>query len=243
MNREEYEKTYRTEKSFWWFVAKRHLVERWVEQSLEGRPGRILDLGCGTGASLEALSKLGEAYGLDSAAAALECASRRGLPGIVAGQASRIPFAGQTFEVVTALDLLEHLAEDQPVLAEALRVLKPGGWLLITVPAYPWLWGAHDQALGHRRRYRRRELQKRLGEAGFASIRLAHFFGLVFPMILPVRIGQKWWGSSEETISYEPWPPLNRALLAVAEAELRLLDFLPLPFGTTLVALAQKPEV
>ena len=243
MNRDEYEKTYRTEKSFWWFVAKRRLVERWVARCLADGPGRVLDLGCGTGANLEALARQSEAYGLDSESAALECASRRRLPGLVAGLAGGIPFAADAFAVVTALDLLEHLEDDRRVLAEVFRVLRPGGWFLITVPAYPWLWGAHDLALGHCRRYRRAELAQKLSAAGFRPTRVVHFFGLFFPLMLPVRLGQKRWGSPEETISYEPWPPLNRLLLAAAGAEIRLLDRRSLPFGTTLVGLAQKPGV
>ena len=243
MNREEFEKTYRTEKSFWWFVAKRSLAVRWVARCLAAGPGRILDLGCGAGASLEAFAGLGEAYGLDSERAALECASRRQAFGLAAGQAGRIPFAADAFAVVTALDLIEHLEDDRQVLAEAFRVLQPGGWLLVTVPAYPWLWSAHDLVLKHRRRYRKAELGQKLLAAGFRLARLVHFFGLFFPLMLPVRIGQKRWGSPEETISYEPWPPLNRLLLALARAEVRLLDHLALPFGTTLVGLAQKPGV
>jgi SAM-dependent methyltransferase len=241
MNRDEYEKTYRTEESFWWFVAKRRLVERWAARCLSFGRGRILDLGCGTGANLEALARQSEAYGLDSESAALECASRRQLAGLCAAQAGRVPFAAGSFGLVTALDLLEHLQDDQGVLAEAWRVLQPGGWFLVTVPAYPWLWGAHDLALGHRRRYRREELRAKLAGAGFRLVRVVHFFGLFFPFMLPVRIGQKRWGSPEETISYEPWSPLNRLLLRVAEAEVRLLDRFALPFGTTLVGLAQKP--
>ena len=243
MNRDEYEKTYRTEETFWWFVAKRRLVVRWAARVVPAGQGRILDLGCGTGANLEALARRSEAYGLDSERAALECASRRPVPGLCAGQAGRLPFAAGSFELVTALDLLEHLEDDDRVLAEAFRVLKPGGWFLVTVPAYPGLWGAHDLALGHRRRYRRGEVREKLAAAGFRPERVVHFFGLFFPLMLLVRIGQKRWGNPQQTISYEPWPALNRLLLGMAEAEVRLLDYLSPPFGTTLVGLAQKPQV
>ena len=241
MNREEYEKTYRTEKSFWWFVAKRRLVEALAERALGGRGGRILDLGCGTGANLEALGRRGEAFGVDLAAEALECSSRRGLTALAAGNARRLPFREESFDLVTALDLLEHLEDDAAVLAEAFRVLRPGGWFLATTPAYPWLWGAHDLALGHQRRYRRSELGARLKQAGFLPGRLSYFFGMLFPALLPVRLWQKRWGNPEETVSYEPWPPLNRALLAACLIELKLNSWISLPFGTTLVALAQKP--
>jgi SAM-dependent methyltransferase len=141
-----------------------------------------------------------------------------------------------------ALDLFEHLEDDHAAAAELFRVLRPGGRLLVTVPAHPFLWGAHDLALGHQRRYSRRSLEKLLADSGFAVRRMTHFMGFLFPVLLPGKLWQKRFGNPAETISYE-WPSaMNRLLLGLVDLERQWLRRGSLPLGTTLAAVAEKPE-
>jgi SAM-dependent methyltransferase len=236
----EYAKMYGAERRFWWFVAKEDLVSVLARKWLPAE-GLFLDLGCGTGANLDRVRGRGRWIGLDAGAEALRFCAERGLPELARAEAGRLPFGAETFDGAMALDLFEHLLDDAAAAAELGRVLRPGGRLLVTVPAYPGLFGAHDHALGHRRRYRGADLRRLLADAGLRLVHAGHFLGLLFPLMLPVRLWQKRHGSRAETISYD-WPPaLNRLLLAAAALELRLFAKRPLPFGTTLFAVAEKP--
>ncbi len=241
MDRHEYEKMYRTEKTYFWFVAKQRLIERLAAKYTANDDKIILlDIGCGTGANLESLGRFRDAWGLDHSEPALECCTRRGLTRLVRGSAGKLPLEDDTFELACLLDIIEHLPDDMAALAEAYRVLTPGGCLLVTVPAYPLLWGSHDRAMGHIRRYRKTDLAHMLRGSGFELVRLTHFMGLLFPLLLPVRLLQKRLGSDTRTISYDLPDPLNRLLMRITDIERRLLDRLDMPFGTSLVAVCRK---
>jgi SAM-dependent methyltransferase len=237
---DEYAKMYRAETEFWWFAGKGRLMTalaaRWLAESGPG-----LDVGCGTGANLERMRGRGDWTGLDASAEALTFCAERGHGALVAGDAGRLPFATGSFTGVTALDLLEHLGDDAAAAAELYRVLRPGGRLIVTVPAYPGLWSAHDEAMGHVRRYRRAGLRRLLSGAGFEVRWLSYFLFFLAGPMAAVKLGQRRWGNPSETMSYT-WPGwINRGLLVIVEAEVRLMRFLPLPAGTTLVAVGEKP--
>jgi SAM-dependent methyltransferase len=235
----EFAKMHRAEQRFWWFVGKGRLVKDLAEQWLD--PGGVhLDAGCGTGANLELLGDSGTWLGLDYSAEALRWCADRGRRGLVLGDCGRLPFPDRSFAGAAALDLLEHLPDDAAAAAELHRVLKPGGRLLVTVPAHPFLWGSHDRALGHHRRYRKAELMSLLSRGGFHILRIDHFMGLLFPAMLAVRLLQRADRRDPDTISYD-WPEsINRLLLGIVDLERRLFKWRAPPFGTTLVAVAQK---
>ncbi len=240
MKAREYEKMYAAERGFWWFAGKGLLVERWAGRYFE-QGGDFLDVGCGTGANLERLGELGRWTGADLSDEALGFCARRGRARLVRCRASELPFADGSFHGATALDVLEHMEDDRAAAAELFRVLRPGGRLIVTVPAHPFLFGPHDLALGHLRRYHGDGLGKLLEKAGFALARRTHFMGSIFPAMAAGKFWQRLFGGSDDTMSYE-WPGvLNSALLGVISAETRMLDRLSLPFGTTLAAAAEKP--
>jgi len=237
---EEYEKMRRAETRFWWFVGKGRLIEDWAGRWFRSG-GDYLDAGCGTGANLSRLSGLGRWWGLDSESAALGFSSGLGHGSLVQGDVCRLPFSESGFDGALALDLFEHLDDDRSAALELFRVLRPGACLLVTVPCYPWLFGAHDLAMGHLRRYRRRELHSLLCGAGFEVERLTHFMGLLFPLFLAGRLWQKFFGDRERTISYD-WPGcLNRIFLSILKLETAWLRVRDMPAGTTLAAAARKP--
>src|SRR5947209_905957 len=161
-----YEQHFRLENHHWWFVGRRQLVLQQLARHGGSSPGPILDLGCGTGGMLPHLQRFSAAIGLDSAEEAAAGCRRRGVP-FVLGWGSRLPFESGAFGTVAALDVIEHVPDDLAILREMFRVLRPGGLLLITVPAYQFLWSQHDVFNHHQRRYRRRGLKRLITGAGF----------------------------------------------------------------------------
>ena len=149
----------------------------------------------------------------------------------------------ESMEVSWAVHVLEHVEDDQEALAEMWRVLKPGGVLIATLPAYPWLWSSHDEILGHWRRYRRREVKAKLQEAGFRVELLTYAVSAVLPAILAVRLAER--------IRHKPTrpgqsglivlpPPLNRVLIGLLDLERRLIPRTGLPWGSSLVVVGRK---
>src|SRR5689334_1528617 len=141
MNSEEYERMYRLEDTYWWFVGRHHLVQTFLREKYGDRTDlRILDIGCGTGAMSRKLAAHGTVTSADFSPLALDFSRRRGITQLCAADAMRLPFRERSFDVIVALDILEHLPDDQAALSEFQRVLKPGGRVIATVPAYKSLW-------------------------------------------------------------------------------------------------------
>jgi len=246
MNPAEYAKMYDLEDTYWWFQGRKRIVARMLDALPVFRAGgaRILDLGCGTGLMLAYLNSRHWSVGLDFSPLALVFSRRRGLQRLVQADAERLPVAPESFDLITALDLTEHVERDDLLLAEAHRVLRPGGGLVLSVPAHPFLWSDHDEALYHFRRYRRGELRARIQEAGFRVTRLSYCITFTFPIIVAFRWLQRLRGKSPRPkthlIKLPPWA--NRIILASVELEAFLLKCTNLPFGVTLVAVAEKPR-
>src|SRR3954454_19672450 len=173
----------------WWFVGRREILLRLLAHHLggSGSDREILDVGCGTGTMLGYLSAFGTARGIDADDSAVDYARRRGATAdhVPPGP---LPFSDASFDLVTALDVLEHIADDRAALAEMRRVLRPGGTLLLTVPAYEFLWGPQDEISHHERRYVARALRARLRAADVRIDRLTYFNTLLFPPIAAIRL-------------------------------------------------------
>ena len=166
------------EGSHWWFVGRRAILESFLKpicSSLITRHSslRILDVGCGTGANIEMLSQYGEAEGVDVSDDALEFCRRKGLK-VQKGLAETLPYEDETFELTTALDVVEHLDDDIAGLKEMFRVTKGGGYSLIFVPAFMWLWGVQDDISNHRIRYTKKQMVERLQTAGYTVERATY---------------------------------------------------------------------
>lgn len=230
------------EGDYWWFVARRRLALALLQTYLPEISGPILDAGCGTGALLQELKAQGTAIGVDVAREALLLTRQRGAFPVVQARLEALPFRQAAFQVAFALDVLEHLPEERPALLELHRVLQVGGYLIVSVPAYSWLWSKHDVALAHYRRYTARALRARLGEAGFQVRTLSYSLGVLLPVIALMR----WFdrlrpGAPAATVLPVPlW--LNRALIRLQDWETRWLLHRRLPFGVSLVAVAQRTE-
>src|ERR1039457_6357501 len=191
MNDCEHQQMYELESFYWWFVARRKLIQDIIAGGHQfPEDTTILDIGCGTGLNNELLSQFGRVFGADCSEHALNFSRNRGIENLVLSNAEELNFANETFHLVTALDVLEHVDDDLRALSEIWRVTKPGGLLVITVPAYGFLWSEHDEALHHRRRYTAHALRNKLTNAGFEVDRSTYFISLLFFPILLMRIAQ-----------------------------------------------------
>jgi len=235
----------RVERNHWWFTGRRLILKSFLAQII-GQAGRqnakskILDVGCGTGANLELLSEFGESEGVDVSVEALSFCKQRGLDRVKLGAAEELPYADQSFDLVTGLDVVEHLDDDVAGLREMHRVLKPGGHALLFVPAFMFLWGVQDDISNHRRRYTKQGLRRVVEQAGFAVERLTYvnitFFGPILLGRLLMRItGLK--PASENNLTVGA---LNGVLGRIFGAERFALRQMNLPFGVSLVCVARR---
>lgn len=246
MEHDEYRKMYELEDFYWWFAGRRHLVRRILAGFLAERraPGRltILDAGCGTGAGLDNIESFGTVVGADAFADALEFCRRRGKGRLLHTSLEEPGIASDSVDVVTMLDVLEHIDDDRAALRSLFRVLRPGGKLLLTVPAYPFLWSDHDVALHHKRRYVAADLTARVREAGFLVRRRSGLVASFLPMIVVFRLLQKLRPSPAPAASFVVLPPaLNALFRVILVGEVELSRLLPLPFGSTIYLVAEKP--
>jgi SAM-dependent methyltransferase len=243
VNPEEYGRMYDAEERQWWYAGMRAISLALLSPALAERPGsaRILDAGCGTGHNLRHLSRFGRAVGVDLSDDALRFCRVRGA---AAAKASllELPFPDATFDCVTSFDVLYHrwVADDHAAVAELARVLRPGGLLLVRVPALRVLWGAHDEAVHSRHRYTRGEVKALLRAAGLEVVRASYGNTLLFPLLAARRTLDRITGRHGSDVAFLP-APLERAFRALLEVEARLIRRVSLPVGASVFALARRP--
>ena len=240
MNFDEYDRMREAEDTYWWFVARRNLALDLLRTHAP-QAHRILDLGCGTGALLGALPPDSWAVGVDFSARALEHSHARGLPRLVHGDGRRLPFCDAAFDAVISLDTIEHIDDHEAAAAEIARVLKPGGTAVINVPAFPWLWGPHDVALMHCRRYTRPQVRQLLTGAGLHVQRLTYSVFLLFPVVVARRVWEKTRPGPAEVRLPAVSSGQNERLMRLMDLEARMIHRLNLPWGSSVVAVVQKP--
>lgn len=232
MEEQIYPLMYEVEEHHWWFRGRRAVIEVLLAKA-ELPPGaRTLDAGCGTGRNLELYRSVGPAEGVDPMPQAVEFCRRRGLEGVVQGGAEALPFEDGRFDLVAATDVLEHMTDDDAALREMHRVTAPGGALLVTVPAYMWLWSAEDERLHHHRRYSLRGLRRTALAAGWDLVFGTHFnLVLLPPIALSRKLPRR--GSPRAELERTPrW--LDGALSAPMRVEGRLIEAgLRLPAGVS----------
>ncbi len=244
MRAAELAKMFELEDTYWWFVARRELVRELVlHYGARASDLTIIDVGCGTGATLAALDDLGMAVGIDRSPQALHYCQRRGLKRLLLATAEALPLGSQVADVVLALDILEHIRDDGATVRELARLLRPGGLLIVTVPAVPELWSEHDEALDHLRRYRAKRLRHILARAGFRIEKLTPVIALLLPPIAVLRLIQRLLPrrrGSPETAFIVPPRPVNWLLTTLLRLERYWLRHFPLPVGVSLVAVARR---
>lgn len=247
MEAEEYATIYALEQRHWWYVGMLRNSLRLLRQQLAASgPLRVLDAGCGTGGALLALSALGTAAGFDYSPIALGFCRRRGLATVARGTVTHVPFRSGAFDAVTCFEVLYHAAvpDDLEALREFARVLKPGGVLLLRLPAFEWLRSSHDAMVHTRHRYTAGEVRAKLAAAGLEPLRVTYANALLFPLVAAVRLVQRLLGRGHAKASdvQETSPLVNAVLLRVLALEGALLARTDMPLGLTVLALARKPR-
>jgi SAM-dependent methyltransferase len=242
----------RVEESHWWFAGRRSIIKSFLARlvsDLKSRsagsgqsPLNILDVGCGTGANLEMLSEFGEAEGVDVSPDALSFCRARGLQKVKEGEAERLPYEDNAFDIVTGLDVVEHLDNDLAGLREMRRVLRRDGHALLFVPAFMFLWGVQDDISHHRRRYTLAGLKQVVRQAGFEVERASYVNISFFAPILLGRVLMRVTGFRPESENNITIGFLNGLLGRVFGAESLALRYLNFPFGVSIICVARKTE-
>jgi SAM-dependent methyltransferase len=247
MRQELYEKYSRIEERHWWFIGRKRILLSLIHDSLvpvERARRRILDVGCGTGGMLASLQAFGEVEGIDSDPSAIAFCHERGISSAKLADSPPIPFPDHAFDLVTSFDVLEHVDDDAGLLSEVHRVLAPGGIFVVAVPAYEMLWGQQDELAHHRRRYRARDLSRRLARSNLEPRKVSYFNTFLFPPIAAIRLGRRLTrrGSSPSSSDFDLTSEgkLNDLLARVFSAEAPLVKRCGFPFGVSIVAVAQS---
>lgn len=224
-----------------WFEGRRRLVDSLLERSGVSSGALVLDLGCGTGHNLARLLKAGyRAVGVERLD--VDFAANRDLAGacLIRSSVETLPLADATFDAVLLLDVIEHV-DDRVVLAEATRVLRPGGVIILTVPALPGLWSYRDVSAGHRRRYTFAGLRRAIQDAGLDVVELRYCQFLLLPLLVASRILARLVPGMRDR-EERPGPIVNALFTKAVRLESWLANRHPLPVGSSLAAIARKPR-
>lgn len=240
-----YEQFAKLEEGHFWFKGRRTIFFDLIERSLDGRNDlQILEVGCGAGGMLAPLSAFGQVHGLDIAHDYMQYCKHRGHERLVTGSGYELPFKDGTFDLVALFDVIEHIEDDQRVLSESRRVLKPGGQVFISVPAYQFLWSQNDRVAHHLRRYTAGQLGRVLRSAGLEPRKLSYFNTFLFPLILPavlvLKLKEMIFGLPDDqtNLSHDFKEPVNSMFAWLMGAERYLLRHMEFPFGHSLIAMA-----
>ena len=237
----EYDRMYQAEERQWWYAGMRAISSAILVRELGSAVRvRVLDAGCGTGHNLTWLGRFGCAFGIDLAERATELSNRRGVA-VVRGDLARLPFSDETFDVVTSFDVLYHqwVVDDAAAVRELVRTVRPGGLLLVRVPALQWLWGAHDQEVLSRHRYTRRELAGLLSLCGLCDVRATYVNALLFPVVALRRAFDRWSGREGSDVQFLP-APLEWLFRRALSAESWWLRHSRLPIGSSVMAWGRR---
>lgn len=240
MERAVYDRMAEIDRDHWWFVARRKIVTALIEKHRpKPEPLKILEVGCGTGSNIAMLQGFGTVDAVepdDGARALAEARSGIAIKGGYLPDGVALPDGH--YDLIVLLDVLEHIPEDLPALSALRRKLAPGGRLLVTVPAMPWLWSAHDAAHHHQRRYTAKTLTDVFTRAGFRLRHRTYFNTVLFPLIVAARAVGKVTGREGGDDAMPP-RPLNRLLEALFGAERYWVAGRSLPLGVSLAVVAE----
>ncbi len=240
MEPNEIEKMHKLEETHWWFQGKKYIIKSIINR-IDIPEGRYLDIGCGTGMFLNEYGKDRIAYGLDLSEQALSYCTKKGDAFLVRAFGNKLPFKGVVFSFVSLLDMVEHVDNDLELLKEVYRVCKSGAVVVITVPAFDFLWGSHDVTHHHKRRYTRNQLRALALSAGFLSERLTYTNFFIFLPVLLRRITSRKSSDGKESDLRQIPSIINDFLKCIYKFEAFYLKKANFPFGVSLLMVLRKP--
>jgi len=225
----------------WWFVARRRILASVIERVVRPpKAARILEIGCGTGHNLAMLSRFGDVSATELDDPAREMATARsGRPVARIALPDRGALQNGHYDLIALLDVLEHVSDDAGSLKVIHDLLKPGGAILLTVPANPWMWSAHDEAHHHYRRYRKREIEVFAQDAGLTIQLLSYFNSLLFPLVAAARFAGKI-ATRESSDDVMPVAPINSLLTGIFGLESYLVGRVQMPIGVSLIGVLRR---
>lgn len=243
MNKYLYEDLYQLEDKHWWHISKRRIVRDllYFNTNYSKRP-KILDIGCGAGRNLEELKNLGQTFGIDSSKDAILFCRKRGLKSVVLSKAESTKLPSSEFDVIMLLDVLEH-TDDGKTLKEVYRILKPRGVLILTVPAFSWLWSKWDEVLHHKRRYTKKGLSKLLRNYNFNILKISYMFSFLIVPAFLIRLIKSRFSTNNYSSDFKiNVSVINTLLLFITRIEKFFILNWSMPFGTSLICVAKKDE-
>jgi SAM-dependent methyltransferase len=207
MDRDYERQTHLAEDRHWWYRGRRTVLEGVIAGLALPDGARILDAGCGSGRNMVELARRGTVTGVELSETSVALARERDVGEVIAGSVLEMPFADDSFELAVSLDVIEHLEDDLSALRELRRTVAPGGALLLTVPAYQWLWSGHDEINHHHRRYTRRTLRRVAEQAGWSQVRTTYFNSLLLPAAIVLRVLDRINRAKTTETSLDLWIP------------------------------------
>lgn len=248
MERVAYERFAQLENSHFWFLSRRAIFFDVLDRVLKGeRDLQVLEIGCGAGGMMAPLQRYGTVHGMDIDVEYLRYCKERGFSRVLAGSGHDLPFSDASFDLIALFDCLEHIPDEGRALHEIFRIVRPGGHVFFSVPAYEWLWSNNDDIAHHQRRYTKGRLRTALEGAGFQVLRASYFNALLLPLIIPSVLVQKLRGrfgllpDGYNNTSVPIPGPLNWLFTKLMSGERFAIRAADLPFGHSLIAVARRP--
>lgn len=243
MKKIEYTNMAEREQNYWWHLGRLRIIESYIER-IKGKKKlfKIMNIGCGTGGTIDMLEKYGTTENVDISDDAIDYMKQRGYKRLHKVDDLEVPFKDKTFDLVGAYDVLEHIEDQVDALKEWKRVLKDDGAIMITVPAYQWLWSDHDVSLHHKRRYTTKRLQQAAEEAGLKMEKKSYAIVFSLPLVVGFRFLNKALGrKTDSETSYVDVPDwVNKTFTKLLYAEAKVHKAMPFPAGTTVIGVLRK---
>lgn len=244
MKANEYAALAERETSYWWHLGRLKIIQGYISRAIAKKTKpTILNVGSGTGGTIAMLESFGKTDNVETSDEAIAYMQRRGYANVIKARGISLPIADKAYDMIGAFDVLEHIDDDVAALREWKRVLKDDGCIIITIPAYQWLWSAHDVTLGHVRRYTTKQVRLVAEQAGLQPVRISYALSFSLPLVVGGRLAGKVCSSKiNNSASYVDVPHwLNTLLTHLLYLEARLHQYMNFPAGTSVIAVLKKP--
>lgn len=246
MNKEYVQQYVQLEKEHWWFVARKKIISRVIDKYIKTNTNQVLNVGAAGGASTEWLARYGEVTSVENDPYFLQHLQAHHTS-VVDASILSLPFNDNSFDLVCVLDVLEHVENDRAAMLELQRVCKPSGFIIITVPAYQWLWSSHDVVNNHKRRYNEASLRTLVNDGDSLVWKDTSYFNFLLlpPIALARKISNIFYNKKHQKSDFETFKMkgfLNRILKKIFLAEISLAKWMRLPWGVSLIGVLQKQQ-